>query len=164
MLYDKWLINFIVEHKGDQLGASVPDAEEHDCDEYFDLLFEEFIKADLFIEADFDEYRELDISDFRRIYENEYDRSERFPIKSDMFNEDYIYGFDLLEMLNYEPSMNWVPSEIREKCGEIHNTVLDGEVLHFDIANTDKIALAFEAMGYKCVRDELLVAKAYGQA
>jgi len=60
--------------------------------------------------------------------------------------------------------MNWVPSEIRKKWGEIHMTVLDGEVLHFDIENTEKVVEAFEAMGFECVRDDLLVAKAYGQA
>jgi len=35
--------------------------------------------------------------------------------------------------------------------------------LNLDPSDTDKIVEALEAMGYKYVKDELLVAKAYGE-
>lgn len=139
---------------------SLPNADEHDCDTYFDFLFELFCEEDGLNEKP----QELDISGFKQYYENEMKINERFPVKNDVFNESYIDGSDFLDLLGYAPSMDWVPSEIREKYGEIHITVHDGEVLHFDISNTEKIVEAFEAMGFECVRDDLLVAKAYGQA
>lgn len=152
-----WLLNIILE-SGMWFSdvSDLPDAENHDCDSYFDLLFERFCEDDLIDDAD--------ISDFRRIYENEYERSERLPIISDMFNEDFIIDSDLLEILNYEPKMTWVPQEIINRFGKGGYSMFGDELLDFEIGDTEAIVEAFEQIGYRCVQHELLVAKAYGQA
>jgi len=152
-----WLLNFIVEWMRGFIDLSdLPDAEEHDCDSYFDLLFEQFFEADSLNKKLWG----LDIYGFRRFYEDEYERFERLPIKSDIFNENY----NLLEILDYQPKMTWAPEEIINRFGETGYSFLGDKILDFNIEDTEAIAEAFEQIGFKCVQDDLLVAKAYGVA
>ena len=65
--------------------------------------------------------------------------------------------------MDYYPKMDWVPAEIVKEFGDIKLTVIDGECLDFEISKTDLIVDALTKLGFNCTRDDLLIAKAYGQ-
>lgn len=160
-----WLLNLIMNERTLFLGLIIdlPDAEKHKCDEYFYLLFDRFYNSDLGQDLFVDNNSMMSMNSLRQIYESELDPHDRLPLKDEVLNEEYLGGLDLLAIMNYEPGMEWVPSEIKNRFGKLESTVLDAIVFNFEIPDTENIVKAFEELGYICVRDDLLIPKAYGQ-
>jgi len=145
---------------------SHPDPKSFECDEYFDELFNSFYEeqGNDFFRHFSDDDTVLTKEDAKYIYENEVKTADRFPLPDEKFDNSYIEKFELFEsVLYYGPTMSWVPKEIIDKYGKIVFTIHDGEVLRFLIKDTNDIVKSFERTGYICIRDDLLISKAYAQ-
>jgi hypothetical protein len=88
----------------------------------------------------------------------------RPPVDEDAFKIDHIppyYDGDYPEW----PAASmyaWVPKQIQETLGRMHDTRLNGEFLTFDPGREHEVVAAFEAAGYVCVRDDRLTRRASG--
>jgi hypothetical protein len=58
--------------------------------------------------------------------------------------------------------LHWVPAEIQEAYGQQGDTLWNGSFLTFDPADEDAIVERLEELGYRCVADSELVARACG--
>jgi hypothetical protein len=98
------------------------------------------------------EYRQLDVGD-------------RLPLDNDPFD-----GMELGCVCDgdYPPHpcqtiFEWLPEEIAiGPYTDIRETHHNGEMLWLDPDHEKEIVAAFEAAGYRCTKDEELVAKAFG--
>jgi hypothetical protein len=101
--------------------------------------------------------------DFSDYYQNELDLEERLPLSADKFNEESVPFETLMEIINYEPRMDWAPEDIYNKLGFEYESIHDGDFTVFLKENESEILQAFKDAGYNCIRNEKLIAQAFGQ-
>ena len=89
---------------------------------------------------------------------------ERLPLKDEIFNEESLDHYSLMEILSFAPRMNWVPDTIESKYGKVMVSIHDGDFLEFSPEDEEKIVTAFESLGYQCVKDEEMIRRAYGDS
>jgi hypothetical protein len=58
--------------------------------------------------------------------------------------------------------LDWVPKVIKQKFGQMEDTLLNGEQLHFDLEQEEQIVKAIKRQGYSCTRNQDLVYWACG--
>ena len=68
-----------------------------------------------------------------------------------------------MEIINFEPRMDWVPYEIIDKLGYDYESIHDGSFSVFLLDNKVEVLQTFKEAGYSCIHDEKLIAQAYGQ-
>jgi hypothetical protein len=56
----------------------------------------------------------------------------------------------------------WVPDEIQARFGRSQASVLNGSWLRLPGESIDEIAAAMKRLGYRCRRDDALIARAHG--
>jgi hypothetical protein len=89
---------------------------------------------------------------------------ERFPQDIDAFTSEQIWGYldgDWPEF-PVKRMLDWVPKAIKQKFGQMEDTLLNGEQLHFEVEDEAEIVKAFGGAGYTCSRDGDLVYWACG--
>ena len=113
--------------------------------------------------SDEDGDKEFSKNGFKDFYENDLvELDERLPLKDEIFNEESLDHYSLMEILSFAPRMNWVPDAIGSKYGKVMETMRDGNIFRFSPEDEEKIVTAFESLGYQCVKDEEMIRKAYG--
>jgi hypothetical protein len=87
--------------------------------------------------------------------------SDRLPLPDETFcilEEESFYDW-----LWFPHRMtDWVPSEIESKFGDVIYGMVCGDYLQLDIAKEKEIVDEFNRLGYNCIRDDHLIAKAAG--
>lgn len=150
-----------------QYGFSIPSLKKESCQEFYINLFK-LLYAELGNDPGWIGLSEVErplrsLVDFTNYYQNELAFNERLPLANDRFSRENVDFYDLLEILNFGPRMDWAPDVILKKLGHNYNSLHDGPFTAFLIESQAEVCQAFENMGYTCVRDEKLIAQAYGQ-
>ncbi|MDR7491965.1 MAG: hypothetical protein QN122_11015 [Armatimonadota bacterium] len=92
------------------------------------------------------------------------DPRQRRPLPEDRFEATTIGSYtdgDWPAWPNQE-MLGWVPRPIKERYGEVLDSVFNGPFLQFSVADEAALVEAFTQHGYLCVRDDELVGKASG--
>lgn len=145
---------------------SLPSCEGVSCQTFYINLFKKLYRefgtsnwiGSVEVNREFESF--IEFTDF---YQNELDFDERLPLSNDKFNEENVPSETLMEIINYEPRMNWAPDEILSKLGHHYESILDGEFTVFLKENEADVLQAFMDSGYNCIHNEKLIAQAFGQ-
>ena len=101
--------------------------------------------------------------EFTDYYQKRIPFEDRVPVAKDNFCHNTIDFFMLMEIINFEPRMEWVPETILQRVGYKYESVLDGSFTCFLIEREAEVLSAFQEYGFKCERNDKLIAQAYGE-
>jgi hypothetical protein len=124
---------------------------------------DEAVMFDEFVEKQRTGNRYLSLSEAREEFA-ELSIGERFPEDSDTFTPNQIFGYLDGDWPEFPAKrmLDWVPKAIKQKFGQMEDTLLNGEQLHFDLEHEEQIVKALKRRGCTCTKDQDLVYWACG--
>jgi DNA-binding response OmpR family regulator len=146
--------------------VELPPSAESSCEAYYirllKQLYEELVDRGEWIGPNGTYRRINSFVEFTDFYRSKLAPGERLPLSDDLFSTENFDYHTLMELMNFEPRIDWAPERILTELGFWDGSPMHGDVTWFMSENQEKIVEAFEDSGFICSRNDKLIANAYG--